>query len=117
MTTQKIANRLIELCRKGQIDQAQKELYGENMVSLEPTGARVEKAEGFQAVAEKGKQFAGMIEETHSLSITEPIVDGKHFSMGMKLDVTMKGRGRTLLEEICVYKVEDGKIVFEQFFY
>jgi len=117
MTTQKIANRLIELCRKGQIDQAQKELYGESIVSLEPAGAWVEKAEGLQAVIEKGKQFTGMIGENHSLTITDPIVNGKYFSIGMTLDATMKGRGRTLLEEICTYKVEDGKIVFEQFFY
>ena len=117
MTTQKVADRLIELCRKGQIQQAQEELYGENMVSIEPTGAPVEKAEGLQAVVEKGKQFAAMIEEHHGLSITDPVVRGKFFSMGMTLDATMKGRGRTLLEEICVYKVEEGKIVSEQFFY
>jgi hypothetical protein len=117
MTTQKVADRLIELCRKGQIQQAQEELYGENMVSIEPPGAPVEKAEGLQAVVEKGQQFAAMIEEHHGLSITDPVVRGKYFSMGMTLDATMKGQGRTLLEEICVYKVEDGKIVSEQFFY
>ena len=117
MTTQEVANRLIELCRTGQIQQAQAELYGETIVSIEPAGAPVEKAEGLQYVIEKGKQFAGMIEQHHSLSITDPIVNGKYFSMGMTLDVTMKGQGRTLLEEICVYKVEHGKIVFEEFFY
>jgi hypothetical protein len=117
MTTQEVANRLIELCRKGQIQQAQTELYGESMVSIEPTGVPVEKATGLHAVIEKGKQFASMIEERHGGSITDPVVAGKHFSMGMTLDATMKGRGRVLLEEICVYKVENGKIVFEQFIY
>jgi len=117
MTTQEVANRLVELCRKGQMQQAQEELYGETMVSLEPAGAPVERAEGFSAVVEKGKQFASMIEERHGFSITDPIVNGKQFSMGMTLDATMKGRGRVLLEEICVYKVENGKIAFEQFVY
>jgi hypothetical protein len=117
MTTQEVANRLVELCRTGQIQQAQTELYGANMVSIEPTGAPVEKAVGLKAVAEKGKQFASMIEERHGGSITDPIVTGKYFSMGMVLDATMKGQGRVLLEEICVYKVENGKIVFEEFFY
>lgn len=55
MTTQQVANRLIELCRKGQIQQAQEELYGETMVSIEPKGAPIEKAEGLKAVSEKGK--------------------------------------------------------------
>ena len=117
MTTQEVANRLVELCRTGQIQQAQTELYGETMVSIEPSGAPVEKAVGLSAVIEKGKQFASMIEERHGGSITDPVVTGKHFSMGMTLDATMKGRGRVLLEEICIYKVENGKIVLEQFFY
>jgi len=117
MTTQEVANRLIELCRTGQVLQAQEELYGETIVSIEPKGAQVEKAEGLKAVSEKGRNFAAMIEERHGGSFTDPIVQGKYFSVGMTLDATMKGIGRTLLEEVCVYKVEDGKIVFEEFFY
>jgi hypothetical protein len=117
MTTQQVANRLVELCRTGQIMQAQTELYAENIVSIEPKGAPVEKAVGFAEVNEKGKQFAAMIEERHGGSFTEPLVSGNFFSVGMTLDATMKGRGRQVLEEICVYKVENGKIVFEQFFF
>jgi hypothetical protein len=117
MTTQQVANRLVELCRTGQIQQAQTELYGEKMVSIEPAGAQVEKAVGLKAVVEKGQQFASMIEAHHGLTITDPVVTGKFFSMGMTLDATMKGQGRMLLEEICVYKVENGKIVYEQFVY
>ena len=117
MSTKKVADRLIELCRQGQMQQAQEELYGQNMVSIEPAGAPVEKAVGLKNVVEKGKQFASMIEERHGLSITDPVITGKQFSMGMTLDATMKGQGRVLLEEICVYKVEDGKIVYEQFIY
>ncbi len=118
MTTEQIANRLVALCRAGQIQQAQSELYGEKIISIEqPTGAAEEKATGLEAVVEKGKQFAAMIEEHHGLTLTEPVVTGKLFSMGMSLDATMKGRGRVLLEEICVYRTENGKIVFEQFIY
>jgi len=29
----------------------------------------------------------------------------------------MKGMGRQLLDEVCVYEVKDGKIVHEQFLY
>jgi hypothetical protein len=117
MTTQQVADKLVALCRKGQIQDAQTELYGESMVSIEPAGAPVEKAVGIRAVAEKGKHFASMIEERHGLTITDPVITGNYFSMGMTLDATMKGRGRSLLQEICVYKVENGKIVFEEFFY
>jgi len=36
MTTQEVANRLIELCRKGQILEAQQELFADNVTSTEP---------------------------------------------------------------------------------
>lgn len=117
MTTAQVAKRLVELCRQGQIQQAQTELYGEKMVSIESAGGSVEKAEGLEAVIEKGKRFAASIEAHHGLTLTEPVVTGKFFSMGMTLDATMKGQGRVLLEEICVYKAENGKIIFEQFIY
>lgn len=35
----------------------------------------------------------------------------------MTMDITMKGMGRFTMEEICVYEVNDGKIVREDFFY
>jgi hypothetical protein len=34
----------------------------------------------------------------------------------LSMDVTMKGRGRMKLEEVCVYEVKNGKIASEQFF-
>jgi len=72
---------------------------------------------GKKAVAEKGKQFASMIEERHGGSCSDPVVGGRYFSIAMSIDATMKGMGRQLLDEVCVYEVKDGKIVNEQFFY
>ncbi len=117
MTTQQVADRLVELCRAGQIFQAQEELYADNIVCKEPEGAPTPSASGKQAVMEKGKHFASMIEERHGGSFSEAQVSGRYFSVAMVLDATFKGMGRRVLEEICVYEVKDGKIVFEQFFY
>ncbi|HEY4936461.1 MAG TPA: SnoaL-like domain-containing protein [Puia sp.] len=36
MTTQQVADRLVALCRKGQIQQAQDELYADSIESIEP---------------------------------------------------------------------------------
>ena len=72
---------------------------------------------GKAAVAERGKQFASMIEERHSSSCSDPVVGGRYFSLSMTLDATMKGMGRQVLDEICLYEVKDGKIVKEEFFY
>ena len=117
MTTQEVAYRLIELSRHGQIMQAQEELYGNDIVSIEPSHAPVPVAKGKQAVNEKGMQFASSILEHHGMSISEPIVVGNRFSIGWTMDVTMKDMGRVNFDEICVYEVKDGKIVNEQFFY
>ena len=118
MTTKEVANKLVAYIRQGQMIEAQAELYADDVVCIEPEGNMAPHiTEGKKAVAEKGKQFAAMIEERHSSSCSDPIVGGRYFSITMSLDATMKGMGRRLLEEVCVYEVKDGKIAQEQFFY
>ena len=118
MTTQEVANKLVAYMRQGQIFDAQAELYSDDIVCIEPEGAMVPHiTKGKKAVAEKGKQFASMIEERHGGSCADPVVGGRYFSIAMSIDATMKGMGRRLLYEVCVYEVKDGKIVHEQFFY
>ena len=120
MDTERIAQRLVELCRKGQYEEAQKELYAETAVSIEPEGAppgAMGNANGLQAILEKGRRFSAMIETFHGTTVSDPLVAGNWFSIKMTLDVTMQGRGRMNMSEICVYAVRDGKITREQFFF
>jgi hypothetical protein len=58
-----------------------------------------------------------MVEEMHGGYCSAPQVAGKHFSVAMGMDCTMKGMGRQKMDEIALYEVNDGKIVKEQFFY
>jgi hypothetical protein len=117
MTVKEVANRLIELCRKGQILEAQKELFSDDVTSLEPAHAPAPPAKGKVAVLEKGKQFASMIEKHYGSTFSDPIIGGNHFSIVCSIDADMKGQGRMKLEEICVFGVKEGKISSEQFFY
>lgn len=118
MTTQEVANKLVAYMRQGQMLDAQTELYADDIVCIEPEGGMAPHyTKGKAAVAEKGKQFAAMIEERHGSSCSDPVVGGDFFSLSMMLDATMKGMGRMQLNEICVYQVKNGKIVFEQFFF
>ncbi len=117
MTTQEVADRLVELCRKGQILEAQQELFADNVTSHEPAHSPMPPAIGKEAVLEKGKRFAAMIEERHSGSFGDPIVAGNHFSFVCKLDATLTGAGRVIWDEVCVFGVKDGKVISEQFFY
>lgn len=119
MNTEQVAQRLVELCRKGEFDQAQNELYADDAVSIEPKGAPdgMGDAHGMDAIREKGRKFAESIEAYHGFSCSDPLVAGNWFSVTMGMDVTMKGMGRIDMNEVCVYRVKDGKIVHEQFFY
>jgi ketosteroid isomerase-like protein len=117
MSTETIARRLVELCRKGEFGRAQDELYAEDAVSLEPEGSPWPPAKGMAAIREKTKQFEASVEAIHGVAVGDPIVAGNYFSLFMSLDMTPKGGPRMQFGEICVYRVRDGKIVSEQFFY
>jgi hypothetical protein len=116
--TQEIANRLVELCRKGDYATCYQELFSPNAVSIEPDHAPPpQRAEGMDAIRKKGEMWQSMIQEVHDSSVGDPIVAGNNFACTMMVDWTMKGQGRVKMEELCLYKVENGKVVSEQFIY
>ncbi len=117
MNTQEVANRLVELCRKGEYMQAQEELYGDAIESHEPAEMGMPVAKGREAVAAKTQQWAASVEEVHSAPVPEPLIAGNHFTVTMENDITFKERGRMEMREVCVYEVQEGKIVKENFFY
>lgn len=118
MTTAEIANRLVDACRKGDFEGAQKELYAEDAVSIEPHGTDdfAKESKGLDAIIEKGHKWSEMVEEFHECIVSDPLVADQSFAVTMTLDVTMKGRGRAKMTELCIYHVKDGKVVSEQFF-
>jgi hypothetical protein len=118
MQTQEIAARLAELCSRGQFEIAQKELFAADAVSIEPeeTPAFPKETKGLGAIIEKGHKWESMVEQVHGCTASKPLIAGNAIAMTLAIDVTMKGRGRTKLEEVCVYEVKDGKIASEQFF-
>jgi len=118
MSTQTVASRLAELCRQGKFEAAQKELFSEDAVSIEPheTPTFAKETKGLRSIIEKGHKFEAMIEQVHGCTTSTPLVAGNSIAFTLSMDVTMKGRGRVKLEEVCVYEVKDDKVVSEQFF-
>jgi len=119
MTTQEVADLLVQLCSEGKFQEATEALYSPDIVSMEagapPGGSRESK--GIAAVAAKGQWWAEN-HEVHSITVKGPLVAASHFSVMFGMDVTFKPAGRRfVMEEIAVYKVVDGKIVYEEFFY
>ncbi len=116
MTTQEVANRLVALCREGNFSQAYEELYSPDIHSIEVYGEPRE-VRGFEAVKGKSEYFEKTM-EMHSMEVSAPVVAGNFFSVSMEMDATNRENGqREPMNEICVYEVNDGKIVREQFFY
>jgi hypothetical protein len=118
MTTKEVATRLHALSSEGKFETAQKELFSRDAVSIEPeASAGFEKeTKGLPAIIEKGHQFEKMVEAVYGIKVSEPLVVGNVFALSLDMDVTMKGRGRSNMSELCVYKVKDGKIISEEFF-
>lgn len=118
MTIQEIAAKLIDLCRQNKYEEAQTQLYADDAESIEPPHSKgLKSVKGIDAIKEKGKQFQTMLTEIYATTVSDPVIAGKRFAIAMGMDVGVKGRGRTLMEEIAVYEVKDGKIVKEEFIY
>lgn len=120
MTTKEVADRFYQLSEENNWNKIQDELFAQDAVSIEPpnaSGQGLQNAQGLDAIKKKGEMFNSMVETVHSGYCSKPVVGGRYFSVAMGLDATMKGAGRSQMDEIAVYEVKDGKIVREQFFF
>ena len=80
-----------------------------------PGGSR--EAKGIAAIKGKSEWWAAN-HEVHSATVEGPLVAGSHFAVTFKMEVTFKPQSkRHMMEEVGIYKVADGKIVYEEFFY
>ena len=118
MTTKEIADRLVGFCRKGDFEKAQKELFADDAVSIEPyaTPAFEKETKGLKAIKEKGDKWNSMVEKMHNLDVSDPMIAPNSFACTMRMNVTIKERGEMDITELCVYQVKDGKIISEQFY-
>jgi len=118
MTTKEIADKLLASCRKADWETAHATLYAAEAKSIEPyeTPEFPRVTEGLEAIREKGKKFDAMVEKVHSIECSEPLIAGNSIAFTMEMDLTMKGKGRMKSPELCVYQVQEGKIISEQFF-
>ena len=119
MTTQEVANELVKMCQQGKFREATESLYADDIVSMEagaPPGQSRE-SKGLAAVKAKGEWWEAN-HEVHASTVEGPLVAGAHFAVTFKMDVTFKPQNRRFhMEEVAVYKVKDGKVVYEEFFY
>ncbi len=116
MTVEEVGKDLVALCQVGKFEDAVTRYYSPDIVSIEAMGEEKE-TKGLEAVAAKGEWWAEN-HDVHSIEVEGPFVNGDQFTAIMRLDVTFKPENkRHVMNEVCLYNVENGKIVREVFFY
>ncbi|RFM26457.1 SnoaL-like domain-containing protein [Deminuibacter soli] len=112
MTTAEVAARLIKLCTENKFEQAQEELYADDILRIETDGTQIT---GKQNTLAAEKKFLGSLTAIQC-DTSAPQVAGDFFSIVMNVGLTFRNGMQVASSEICVYKAEGGKITFEQFF-
>ena len=121
--TMAVGTQLVDLCRKGKERDAIDKLYSPGIVSVEaydmgPTMPK--RVEGIAGVRRKADAWENS-NEVHGRQIDGPYPHGDRFVVHFKYDITPKAGPmagqRVNVDETALYKVADGKVVQEEFFY
>jgi hypothetical protein len=114
MTTQEVADRLLALVNEGKNLQAEEELYAQDVMSFEQDG-RTEK--GLENIMAKTKKAMEGFEEFYGATNTLLAVNQDTFLMLFEMDIKPKGGERMMAKEYGWYKVQDGKVTEEYFYF
>lgn len=118
MTPQAVADRLVELLRAGQFDAVYTELFHPtDIVHDEPQSEHFPHLIGVEAIREKDAAMQANIARFNGLTVGDAIVAGNHLALPYRAQFTLNDGTEVDLNEIIVYRVHDGKIVLEKFFY
>jgi ketosteroid isomerase-like protein len=112
MTTQEIAQKIIDYVKEGKNLQAEEELYADDVISVEQNGYT---AKGKEAVMAKTKAAMEGNEETYGGGVTEAYIGADNFLFKFEIDMKPKGGERMTFKEWGFYKVKDGKVSEEYF--
>lgn len=113
-TIYEISSRLASLCQERKFVEAYTELFAEDAISIDPN-YQSGQLTGLHNLIERERQFLSSV-EIHDIKVSDANFAGSYFSVIMSIRFTIKGQESKDFEELCVYKVEKGKIVSQQFF-
>ena len=117
MSTQEVAEKVVELVRQQAWYKALDTLYDKDIVSVEASASEGESVEkrGIDQVRGKIDWWLNAM-EVHSFTAKGPFVAHDRFVVQYEADVSEKdSKKRFQLSEVGVYTVKNGKIVREEF--
>ena len=116
---QEVATKLVKLCEHMKFEEAIQELYADNATHVEtnPFKGKPDYTEGRKAILESNREWHEKF-EVHSNEVGQPIIASNVFAVTMNCETTNRETGQKVpMSEVCVYSVENGKIVQANFFY
>ncbi len=117
MTHQEVANKLVALLRQGQFETVYDELFHQDAHHIEPQSAYFADVKGVDAIKAKDAAMGENIAGVEGMEVGDAIIAKDYIAIPYKMTVTLKDGNKWPLDEIIVYKIENSKIVSEQFFY
>lgn len=115
MTTQEVADRMVELNRSHDYATIYEELYAPEAVSIETWGGESKRYAGLDAIKGKAEGWMASVVEIHETRCSEALIADSSFAVTFYMDITYKEGGKTTMTELAVYTVKDGKVVQEEF--
>jgi hypothetical protein len=117
MTNQEVANRLVALLREGKFETIYDELFHQDAHHIEPQSEYFADVKGVAAIKAKDAAMSENIAGVEGMEIGDAIVAKDYIAISYKMTVILKDGNKWPLDEIIVYKIENSKIISEQFFY
>lgn len=113
-TVTSISENLIELLKKQAFIKAYEELFSQEAESIDPLHSASPSLKGLTSLIEREKDFL-MRAKINSVDVSEPIHAGAYFTFKLSMNFSIEGKEHDL-NELCIYKVSQGKITSQQFF-
>ena len=116
--TSAVAHELVDLCRARRNAEAIDKFYSDKIVSIESMGNETMPKEmhGIDAIRAKNQWWNENM-EVHAADVVGPFIGDDAFAVRYSFETTLKATGkRSIMKEMALYTVADGKIVKEEFF-
>src|SRR4030095_7143097 len=117
MSTEEVAKKLVEYCRKSEWMKAIDDLYAKDIVSVEAQAMENRPGEmrGIDQVRGKTEWWEKNM-QVHSAKVAGPFVARDTFVVQFDVDVTDKASNKRMqMSEVGIYTAKDGKVAREEF--
>jgi hypothetical protein len=115
-TIHEIANGLKEMVGEQKFIEAYQLLFSEDAESIDPLNTSGLPLKGLATLLAREKDFLSRMVAINKITLSDPIIAGSYFTLSLKMSFEVEGQGHMEVDELCVYKVKDGKIISQQFF-